>query len=194
MRTSTRTLLGALSLAMLLLLQALPAQGVGGRHCVFRLVPIGRGVAPHAIATRPELIGCYATYPEAIAAGTGGAVRLPKGTTPRSVTDELMQASTHPTDGRAAVVIGTEYDLVGYLGGSKSYAGTSTCTASTTWETSYVGDTWNDLFSSGKGFGGCDTNRKYVGSSFSGSSIVCTPNCSSYGAVTNLVSSLRWRV
>src|SRR5262245_46468094 len=52
---TTRTVLGALALTALLAFQALPAHGVGGSHCVFRLIPIGRGAAPHAIATRPEL-------------------------------------------------------------------------------------------------------------------------------------------
>jgi hypothetical protein len=189
-----RTLLGALSLAALLLIQAMPAHAVGGGHCVFRLIPIGRGVAPHAIATRPELVGCYATYAEAILAGTGGAIRLPTGTSPRSVTDEMLAAAAPPGVAMATVVIGTEYDLLNYGGSSKSYTASSTCTASTTWETSYVGNAWNDLLSSGRGFGGCHTNRKFVGSSFTGASVTCTPNCSGYGAVSNLVSSLRWRV
>jgi hypothetical protein len=190
MRT-TRKLMGALALAALLALQALPAQGVGGRHCLFRLIPIGRGVAPHAIATRAELVGCYATYAEAISAGTAGAIRLPKGTTPRTVTDAMM--TPRPGVAMAAVVIGTEYDLVNYGGSSRSFSVATTCTASTTWETSYVGDAWNDMFASGRGFGGCDTNKKFVGSNFSGTSVTCTPDCTSYGAVSNLVSSLRWR-
>jgi hypothetical protein len=189
---TTRKVMGALALAALLLFQAMPAHGVGGGHCVYRLIPIGKGVAPRAIATRPELVGCYATYVEAIFAGTGGAIRLPRGTTPRTVTDAMVTPRAGVA--LATVVIGTEWDLVNYGGSSKTYTASSTCTSSTTWETSYVGDAWNDRGSSGKGFGGCDTNRKYVGSNFTGSSLVCTPNCSSYGSLTNLVSSLRWRV
>jgi hypothetical protein len=57
-----------------------------------------------------------------------------------------------------------------------------------------VGDAWNDRLSSGRAFGGCDTNKKFVGSNFTGTSLTCKPDCSSYGVVTNLVSSLRWRV
>jgi hypothetical protein len=170
----------------------MPAHGLGGGHCVYRLIPIGKGIAPHAIATRPELVGCYGTYAEAISAGTGGAIRLPKGTTARSVTDAMMTPRAGVA--LATVVIGTEYDLNGYGGGSKSYTASSTCTASTTWETSNVGVVWNDVFSSGRGFGGCDTNRKFVGTNFAGSSLTCTPDCANYGAVSNLVSSLRWRV
>jgi hypothetical protein len=188
---TARKLLGALSLAALLSFHGMPAHAVGGGHCVFRLIPTGEGVAPNAIATRPELVGCYATYAEAILAGTGGAIRLPTDATPRSVTDEQMTGSG---PGRAPVVIGTEYNFANYGGSSKSYTATTTCTASTTWETSYVGDAWNDIFSSGRGFGGCDTNRKFVGSNFTGSSVTCSPDCSNYGGVSNLVSSLRWRV
>ena len=79
-----------------------------------------------------------------------------------------------------------------YFGASASYYAPSGC-GNTTWEVSYVGNSWNDLFESGKGFGTCDRNRKFEHSNFGGNSILCTPNCSDYGQVRNRVSSLRWR-
>jgi hypothetical protein len=91
------------------------------------------------------------------------------------------------------VLIGTEYSETQYDGTSKSYFAAVTCSATVTWEVSYVGDTWNDRFESGKGFGGCNHNRKFAASQFGGASVLCTPNCTSYGSLNNLVSSLRWR-
>jgi hypothetical protein len=182
-----------LSVLGLLLAQMLPAAAVGGRHCSYRLVPIGKGVAPHAIATRAELIGCFDTYSEAISAATRGAIELPRNASPATVTDEQLAASTVDPASRGVVVIGTEWNSTGFAGSSVSYEATSTCTASTTWEISNLGGD-SDKWESGKGFGGCDTNKKFANTSFSGSSVTCTPNCSTYGSLNNQVSSLRWRI
>lgn len=192
---TARGFVASLALLGLLLVQVLPASAMSGNHCAFRLIPIGRGVAPNAIATRPELVGCFGSFAEAVRAGSGGAIRLPANSTPASLTDEQLTAATSasPT-GLVSVLIGTEWDNLNYAGASSSYYASSTCTASTTWEKSYVGDLLNDMFSSGKGFGGCDTNKKFAASNFSGASVTCTPNCSTYGTVGNLVSSLRWRI
>ena len=134
-----------------------------------------------------ELIGCFATYEEAIEAGLGGSVTLVPGTT----VDQLSDATLAQASGD--VLIGTEWNLTNYGGESRSYFAPSTCSASLSWEVTYVTDAWNDWFSSGKGFGGCDRNRKFEGSNFGGASLLCTPNCSHYGSLSNEVSSLRWR-
>ena len=56
-----------------------------------------------------------------------------------------------------------------------------------------VGAFWDNVFSSGKGFGGCDTNKKFENTNFGGSVLTCTPNCTNYGTLSNQVSSLRWK-
>ena len=58
---------------------------------------------------------------------------------------------------------------------------------------SYVGNFWNDDFESGRGFGGCDTNKKFKAANFGGDVLTCTPDCLSYGVLRNEVSSLRWK-
>jgi len=194
MKSTRRVLTIVLSLA-LVFVGSMPALAGGGGHCAYRLIPTGKGVAPHAIATRLELIGCYATFADAVAAGSGGAIRLGSDVSPASLTDREIAASTRSVEsGRASIMIGTEFDLTSFLGTSRNFFAASTCTSSTTWESSYVGDAWNDRFESGKGFGGCDSNKKFAASNFGGASITCTPNCITYGGLSNQVSSLRWRV
>jgi hypothetical protein len=90
------------------------------------------------------------------------------------------------------VLIGREFNGSSYAGSSNDYFAPDTCQGNI-YEVAYVGDAWNDKFQSGKGFGGCDHNKKFVASNFGGDSLTCTPNCTSYGSLSNEVSSLRWR-
>lgn len=180
---------GALALFIVgaLLLVSAPAGAQDEAHCVARLEPAeteGTG------ATVVEL-GCFPTYAEALAAGSAGSIDVPERATPSSLTDAVLEDSTEPL--AASVLIGTEFDETQYGSSSKSYFASVTCSASVTWDVSYVGDAWNDRFESGKGFGGCDHNRKFAASQFGGSSLLCSPNCSSYGSLNNEVSSLRWK-
>jgi hypothetical protein len=91
-------------------------------------------------------------------------------------------------------LIWTEYDGSGFAGSSNSYFSASTCTSGTTWQVANVGAAWNDRFQSGKGFGGCDTNRKFQHENFGGTVRTWTPKCTVYGTLSNEVTSLRWRV
>jgi hypothetical protein len=168
-------------------LLALPAQGRAGRHCAYRLVTIERHGSVNV--TRPELIGCYSTFSQSISAATGGAVRVRETMTPQELTDADLQAGTSAAD----VIIGVEYLQTSYGGDSTNYAATATCSATNIWEWNYVGDQLNDRFSSGKGFGGCDHNKKFAAADFGGDVLTCTPNCANYGTLSNEVSSLRYR-
>lgn len=183
-----RTIVATFTLLVGLL--ALPARAAsGGDHCSFWLEPVA--VYDGVVEATPVLVGCFDTYADAVAAGSGGAIELASSATPASTTDGDMTSAGVST--MASVAIGTEYNQTFYGGSSNTYFASSTCSSSTTWEVDYVGNSWNDLFESGKGFGGCDRNRKFKASQFGGDSILCTPNCSSYGALNNEVSSLRWR-
>ena len=166
-----------------------PAAAGSEQHCVSQLVSLetsGRIVQAIAVDA-----GCYATYAEALEAGSDGAISVGPETTPASLSDEELEASSQSV--AATVLIGTEWTGAGYTSASKSYFAAVTCSSTVTWEVGYVTDAWNDDFESGKGFGGCDANRKFEHSQFGGSSILCTPNCSSYGSLSDEVSSLRWR-
>jgi hypothetical protein len=143
------------------------------------------------VRARLEKIGCYDTLSASLSAGTGGAVRVAAGTQPSDLTDRMVSTSgTRAVD----VVIGIEYTGVGYneAADSRVYLAPDTCDG-TRYEVAYVGDRWNDDFASGKGFGGCDHNKKFQDSNFGGDVLTCTPNCSDYGTLRNEVSSLRWK-
>jgi hypothetical protein len=166
---------------------AIPAEAAGGTHCATMLVPLEPigGVTQAAV----EPIGCFATYDQALEAGTGTTLDVSADLTPTTLTAEAAaEIST-----ASSVLIGTEYNLFNFLGDSNSYFAASTCSAGVVWEVSNVGATWNDKFQSGKGFGGCDTNKKFEHQNFGGAVKTCTPNCGDYGSLANKVTSLRWR-
>jgi hypothetical protein len=179
---------GALLLGGML---AVPAQAGGGRHCAVRLQPVAPKDGHGVIRATLVDLGCFATYAEALSAGSGGAIRVSADTTPASLTERQLRASA--VAAAADVIIGTEWDGGNYLGASKSYFAPTACAGTDIWETNYVGDLWNDRFESGKGFGGCDHNRKFAAADFTGGSILCTPNCPDYGTLADKVSSLRWK-
>jgi hypothetical protein len=178
----------------LLLLACVPgiagARPAGGRHCVFRLVPESRP-KPHVVSASLEKVGCFDTLSAAVEAGSGGSIRLARSTQPADLTDAMITDATVPQAGDDTL-IGTEWLDSGYGGVSTSYWAPNAC-AGVTYEVAYVGDFWNDRFESGKGFGGCDTNKKFVHANFGGDVLTCSPNCSYYGSLANEVSSLKWK-
>ena len=164
-----------------------PAGAGEEEHCVARLVPL----EPVGGRTLAELepIGCFATYDQALEAGSGTTIDVSAAVTPETLTEDaaaLLGTSS-------TVLIGTEWDGFGFAGGSESYFASSTCTSGVIWGVDNVGAEWNDRFQSGKGFGGCNTNKKFQHENFTGNVKTCTPNCSDYGALANQVTSLRWR-
>lgn len=156
-------------------------------HCASMLVPL-EPLAGSTVA-KLEPIGCFASYDLALEVGTGTLVDVPSDVSPATLSQEAaaMLVTT------SSVLIGTEFDAYGFGGGSESYFAPSTCSSSVSWSVSNVGAEWNDRFQSGKGFGGCDTNRKFEHADFSGDVRICTPNCMDYSALANEVTSLRWR-
>lgn len=179
-------LLGA-SMALLLAAPADASQDEE-RHCVAFLVPVAPKSEEGVITAALEDGGCFPTLEEALEAGTGGQVSLPDGTSPAELTQSLLDSAVTAA---ADVLLGTEYDGVNFGGGSKNYFAATGC-ATTTWQVSNVGATWNDRFESGAAFGTCDHNRKFEHADFGGSVVLCTPNCSTYGSLRNQVTSLRW--
>jgi hypothetical protein len=157
-------------------------------HCVVRLVPISPTTGDGVISATLEAEGCFPTFEEALEAGTGGQVALPEGTSPANLTQSILDA---PVTEANSVLLGTEYDNLNFGGASNSYFASSGC-ASTTWQVSNVGATWNDRFESGKAFGTCDHNRKFQHADFGGAVVLCTPNCGTYGTLRDEVTSLRW--
>lgn len=182
----------ALGLLAMSVVGAQPALAKGA-HCAYRLVPLQGQDRIGVIAAELKLVDCYSRFRDAIAVGSGGSVQLAPSASPASVTEGELTAGSSASS-RVSVLLGTEYIGAAFIGASNSYFATSTCTASTTWEVANVGATWNDMFESGRGFGGCHTNKKFRNTNFGGTVVTCTPSCGNYGALNNQVSSLRWRV
>jgi hypothetical protein len=193
MRRQILSILALAGSSLLVLSGIQPASAAQATNCSFFLLPVGQGSAPGEIETVPVALGCYATYSQALAVGSGGSISVSTTTTPASLTDAIL-ASSSADSVTTSILIGTEWDDIGFQGASNSYFASSTCTLSTTWQTHWVGDAWNDLFESGKGFGGCDKNKKWEDADYLGAVVACTPNCTDYGALKNEVSSLRWRI
>ncbi len=172
------------------LVASAPPAAASSQNCAVLLVPSSIDTSGAILATEVDL-GCYATYAEALAAGSSGAIEVSGATTPASLTDATLAAGTDST--ASDVLIGTEYDSYNYGGSSKSYLASQTCSTGVVWEVADVGSTWDNRFQSGKGFGGCDTNKKFQNTNFGGNVLTCTPNCADYGTLANQVSSLRWK-
>jgi hypothetical protein len=174
--------------ATMLLAGAGSADGAsGGEHCVTHLVPVS---SPQAGIVNAILVdgGCYPTFAAAIEAGTSGALLPPDTVAPGDLDQSNLDTSLVAA---SDVLLGTEWEGTNFTGASQSYFASTGC-ASTTWQVSNVGPTWNDRFESGKGFGTCDHNRKFEHENFGGAVVLCTPNCGTYGGLRNDVTSLRW--
>ena len=188
-----RGVLGLVALAGMLsgaFVVAVPAHASDGDDCVVLLQP-GPIDPSGAILATPVDLGCYPTYAKALAVGSSGAIDVPDATTPATLTDATLAADTDLTL-VADVLIGTEWTGTGYAGSSKSYFAAVTCSTGIIWDLADLGS-WNNTFSSGKGFGGCDTNKKFQNVGFGGTVVTCTPNCTTYGSIAGSVSSLRWK-
>jgi hypothetical protein len=161
-----------------------------GHNCAYRLDPVSYDAATRTVSADLVLVGCYDTFAESVAAGSGGAIHVSRATTPGQLT-QAMVGDSAPAAGNDTL-IGTEWTSVGFSGSSVSYYAPDAC-AGTVYAVADVGSAWNDQFESGRGFGGCDTNRKFQHINFGGDVLTCTPGCNDYGALRNEVSSLKWR-
>lgn len=178
-------------LAMTVVLTTAAANDERQEHCVTYLEPLGAGDEPGEVVAEPEDMGCYGTYAEALLAGSGGVTKLPAGVGPADLTQAILERATDDTTS-SSYLLGTEFVDTGYGGSSNSYYAAGDCVGAT-WSVSWVGATWNDRFESGRGYSGCDHNKKFEHADFDGAVLTCTPNCSTYGVLNDEVSSLRWK-
>lgn len=186
-----RTLLRLLTVGWLALVPSSLALAEAETHCAVRLEPLGPGTAKGEVLTRPVELGCYATLAEAILVGSLGRVHLAPDVTGPELTQAILDGSGMASAEGADYLIGTEWYNTGYTGSSVSYWATGDCIGQT-WGVAYVGATHNDKFESGKGFASCDRNKKFEHADYGGAVRTCLPNCSSYQALNNEVSSLKW--
>src|SRR5437762_11465360 len=113
-----RQILGILALAgstLLVLSGIQPASAAQATNCSFFLLPVGQGSAPGEVETVPVALGCFTTYSQALAVGSGGSIKVLTSTTPASLTDATLAAGS--TDSvTTSILIGTEWGTINFTG------------------------------------------------------------------------------
>lgn len=159
-----------------------PEIAVGKMHCAARIDPVKKGEGFSAVTE----IGCYDTFPEAIAAATGGKVNRPE------LTPETL---TEGDAGEAVAIIGVDYDGKNFSGATYTWF-TSDLTGCFSPGTSFRANmpaSFNNRLTSTRAFSGCRKNDSFPGFNLTGVGLRCFPNCSFVGTFwNNTTSSKRW--
>ena len=140
--------------------------------------------APHCVlaAGERQTPRCYATFPAAIAAATGGRVTDAPASAAAAVRDPAFAAALEsvPTT-FASVVVGIEYANLNYGGSTLSMTASGRCDYSLDVDYRFpsLPSGWNDRISSFRSYSNC-AQQLFRGTSFTG------------GALTNIVSSLSY--
>lgn len=166
----------------------------GGKHCVAHLDP----VSPQSDEiSKVTPLGCYDTFEEAIFVATDGTVKLPAGISPYAVTEDLLKAYGMGSVSPASVVIGTDYDDVGFstLLGTFTWTGSQACSPSMSFTVPSMPQGWNDRVSSARSYSDCNRYYHYENTNYGGTSITCDMGntCQSMGTMTNKTSSEKFQ-
>jgi hypothetical protein len=183
------------ALAALLLAPAVPAAAAPGTGAVpaagapapETATAAGRPpapTAPHCVlaAGERQTARCFATFPAAIAAATGGRVTTAPASPAVAVRDAAFTAALEEASSTfASVVVGIEYADLNYGGASLSMTAAGRCDYSLDVDYRFpsLPSGWNDRISSFRSYSNC-AQQLFRGTSFSG------------GALTNIVSSLSY--
>jgi hypothetical protein len=185
---STLSLLAALLLAPLALSPAAadPPDSGGSSpaawHCVHNL---SDGVEQ-----------CFATFTEAIAVATGGAVTDAPADSTTAAADpafaQRMSASSAAT--AAAAVLGISYVNSYYGGSSKVWQGSYGCDSSldVDWQVANVGSTWNDRISSAQSYSSCQS-KYWEHAYYAGASTSWFISAGSFGTMNDRATSIQFR-
>lgn len=163
---------------------AAPA-GANG-NCVVQIAPVQPGQQSSQIS-QPQ---CFATFAQAIAAATGGTVHLSSTTQPDQLTQAMLAAAP-----ATETVIGIDYVNSGFTGQDLVWQVTDGgCKVGQNFSASSMPSGWNDVVSSARSFGGCNTYTHFENSGFTGSELNCGGGCSTMGAMNDKTSSEKWFV
>lgn len=158
-----------------------PGVAVNKDHCVLLIDPVKEG--EHSSTVKE--IGCYATFAEAIAAGTDGAVILPESATPETITE----ADVAPAARR---LIGIDYDGRSYTGATRSWFADDGCSDRRTFRANMPAS-FNNRLTSTRAFSGCRRNDSFSGFFQTGFVVRSFPNRAYIGdRLNNQTSSKRW--
>jgi hypothetical protein len=214
LRRGLVTLASLSSLALMLTLfapQALasPSQGAltSGHHCVMQVAH----VQPGEVDSRVLHYECYATFPEAIAAATGGRVQLASTARPRDLTQAILNGSASPLTSSSANPLAprpycTGCSVIAVENWDAHNTGV-TFTVTTTgsrcfatypnWDysisyTQLNNAGWNDAISSALNYDFCYRGQHYENAGWSGAEVNCS-SCDYIGnAMNDRTSSIRY--
>lgn len=150
-----------------------------GHYCVAQAVPAGTSHVAQAT--------CYTTFARAIAAATGGRVRLPASAKPGSVTPNELNADATPD---TEFVLSIDYQNVDFGGNTLTWTQTSKCGS---FQASSMPSGWNDTISSVIASSGC-ANTLFRNNDFSSSTFGIPRNgsASALGSFNDEASSQAW--
>jgi hypothetical protein len=149
----------------------------------------------HNLSTGSE--SCFATFTEAIAAATNGAVTDASAAPAQAVADSefarRLTAAGEITTASSAI-LGISWVHANYAGSSVAWTAAYGCDDSTDidWQISNVGSTWNDKISSAKSFSNCQS-KYWQNSWFSGASTSWFYNLSYFGSMNDQATSIQFR-
>jgi hypothetical protein len=157
-----------------------------GRHCIVRIDPVRPG---QTVSTMSDL-ACFATFSDAIAAATGGAVHLSSTTAPTQLTEAMLAPATTTTQ----TVIGVDYVNTHYGGNTLTWYTTyGNCTSTNYYNAASMPSGWNDVVSSAHAWANCNHWYHYEHINYGGARATCT--CYYIGdAMNDRTSSEKWRV
>ena len=143
----------------------------------------GSPATPHCVVAAGERQAprCFATFPAAILAATGGRVTDAPASAAVAVRDPAFTAALEAPTTLAAVVVGIEYADINYGGATLSMTAPGRCDYSMDVDYRFASMPygWNDRISSFRSYSNC-AQQLFRGTSFSG------------GALTNIVSSMSY--
>ncbi|MBC7227447.1 MAG: hypothetical protein H5T61_09450 [Thermoflexales bacterium] len=155
-----------------------------GNHCVVNIEPL----QPGERFSRIRPVGCFASFSEAIAVATDGALQLPPDWNPA---DGLPEG---PAPAQGNVVVGIDYEGANFTGSTLVWETDHTpgCSDGTSFVAPSMPAGWNDRVSSARSYSGCNHYYHYEHTNFGGAVLDCGGSCSNMGVMDNQTSSERW--
>ncbi len=165
-------------------------------HCVIQLDPVLLGQKSSIATSR----GCYATFPEAISAATGGRVHLPANISGSQLTPAMLQPaqsgasplSSTCDPGCGGTVIGIDWMNANYLGDTLTYTTNNSagCSQGANFYFSSMPSGWNDDVSSAHSYQSCFNFEHFYDVGFGYPMYDCPPSCANMGAANDQTSSV----
>lgn len=158
------------------------------QHCIIEVAPLMAGQKTSSVSN----FRCFANFSDALAAATGGSLRVSPNFRPDDLTQAMLESPATDT------VLGVDY-MDANFGGS-TYTWYTAHTAGCSDGSSYGGNlppSWNDQISSARGYAGCHDMVHYENANYGGSSRDCHQDwtsCATMGVMNDQTSSVNLRI